>query len=557
MAKGLLGLQQLESLKYEFGRQAAKQKKVCLQVLKSAQLKNADQITRLHEILCFMQVWPDNDVILSSVDAMLARFGHRRDLKRYADKLINSGISGTPINFSFYAVTAQWLADRWPDQIHIDWEAFDNAETFEAYLELLVSYSETPGLDSIEMELRDWINRLKGPHETDALFVIRRLEVLISNEFLHEILCDKFEIPLILAPGSDVPNRTLAKHDKSPINYQTTPFIRLRPVVGKEIGRPLKLPKLVSHAEGTHLVDLARAAMITRERDLDAFAYADAHDVSLLDDDTLQFVLYGVVPQRRFLLETLYGFLVLKNGVPISYGTITSLFNSAEVAYTIFDTFRGGESARIFVRVLAMVHQIFGCDTFMIDPFQLGQENDDALKSGAWWFYQKLGFRPRDKKLVKLMKREMSTMKQRPGHRSSQAVLKQLVTENMYLALHGHRDDVMGVLDLANAGLKIIDLLAHRFGSDREQGERTLVAEAASRLGVTRFDDWSAGEKLAWSRWSPLIALLNDLNRWPAADQEALVRLVRAKGGRQELDYLHGFNGLDHLRKAVVKMTAG
>jgi len=63
--------------------------------------------------------------------------------------------------------------------------------------------------------------------------------------------------------------------------------------------------------------------MITRQRDLDAFAYADAHDVSLLDDDGLQFVIYGVVPQRRFLLEALYGFLVLKSGgqVPFSVET--------------------------------------------------------------------------------------------------------------------------------------------------------------------------------------------------------------------------------------------
>ena len=45
------------------------------------------------------------------------------------------------------------------------------------------------------------------------------------------------------------------------------------------------------------------------------FAYADPYDVRILDDDGLQFVLYGVTPERRFLLETLYGFLVLKNGV--------------------------------------------------------------------------------------------------------------------------------------------------------------------------------------------------------------------------------------------------
>ena len=295
--------------------------------------------------------------------------------------------------------------------------------------------------------------------------------------------------------------------------------------------------------------------MITRQRDLDAFAYADPHDVSLLDDDGLQFVLYGVVPQRRFLLETLYGFLVLKNGVPISYGAVTCLFHSAEVAYSILEPFRGVESSRIYLRTLAMVHQMFGCDTFMIVPYQLGLENDDAIKSGAWWFYQKLGFRPRDKKLLKLMQREMSAMQRRPQHRSSLAVLKQLATENLYLALNDERDDVMGELDLANVGLKITDLFANRFGSAREQGEKTLAAEAAAQLGVANFDGWSEGERLAWRRWSPLVALLNDLDDWPAADQEALVRLIRAKGGSQELDFLLGFDGLEALRKAVAKMA--
>jgi len=557
MANATLCLQQLESLKFEFGPPAARQKKDCLRVLKPAQLKNADQISRLHEILCFMQAWPDDDGILSSVEAMLARFDRRRDLKQHAEQLTNSGIAGTSINFGFFAVTAKWLADRWPDHVHIDWEAFDEAETLERYLNHLASYAETPGLESIVMELPDWINRLKGPRETDAAFVIKRLAVLITNEFLHEQLYDELDIPLILAPGSGVPSRTRAKYDKSPIVYQTTPFIRARPVVEQEVRRPFKPPKLVSRAEGIRLVDLARAAMVTRQRDLDAFAYADAHDVSLLDDDSLQFVLYGVLPQRRFLLESHYGFLVLKSGVPISYGAITSLFHSAEVAYTIFDTFRGGESARIFVRVLAMVRQIFGCDTFMIDPYQLGAENEDALKSGAWWFYQKLGYRPRDKKLLQLMKRELASMKRRPRHRSSLAVLKQLSSENVYLNLNQERDDVLGELELDNVGLKITDLLARRFGSDREQGESVLAAEAAVRMGVADFHGWSANEKLAWRRWSPLVALLKDLESWPVSDRKALVRLVRAKGGRQELDYLHGFDGLSRLRKAVVKIAKG
>jgi hypothetical protein len=424
----------------------------------------------------------------------------------------------------------------------------------------MASYSELPGLESVVMDVPDWIDRLKGPDETDACFVIRRLAALISNELLHEYLCDKLDVPLILAPSAGVPSRTLAKQDQSPIRYQTTPLIRTRPVVAEEILHPLKPPEPVSHAEGVRLVDLARGAMITRERDLDAFAYADAQDVSVIDDDLqkggLRFVLYGVVPERRFLLETLYGFLVLKNGVPISYGAATCLFNSAEVAYSILDPFRGADSARIFARSLAMIHQVLGCDTFLLVPYQLGYENDDAIKSGAWWFYQKLGFRPRDKKLLKLMERELSTMKRRPKHRSSLAVLRQLVSENMYLAVNHQRDDVIGELDLANVGLKITDLFADRFGSDREQGEATFAAEAAARLGVASFDGWSAGEKLAWRRWSPLVALVDDLDRWPAADKEAFARLIRAKGGPQEDDYLRGFDSLVRLRSAVMDMAA-
>ena len=104
-------------------------------------------------------------------------------------------------------------------------------------------------------------------------------------------------------------------------------------------------------------------------------------------------------------------------------------------------------------------------------------------------------------------------------------------------------------------GLKITDLFAGRFGSDRELGEKTFAAEAAARLGVASFDGWSVGEKLAWRRWSPLVALVDDLDRWPAADQEALVRLIRAKGGRQELDYLRGFDDLVRLRKAVIRLA--
>src|SRR4029079_7475025 len=88
-------------------------------------------------------------------------------------------------------------------------------------------------------------------------------------------------------------------------------------------------------------------------------------------------------------------FLPLRNGVPIGYVLNSALFGSAEIAYNVFDTYRGAEAAAVYAKVLAMVRHLVGAETFTIFPYQLGDGNDEAIESGAWWFYRKLGFAPR------------------------------------------------------------------------------------------------------------------------------------------------------------------
>ncbi len=130
-------------------------------------------------------------------------------------------------------------------------------------------------------------------------------------------------------------------------------------------------------------------------------------------------------------------------------------------------------------------------------------------------------------------------------------MLKQLCTENVYLNLDELRDDVLGMLEFPSLGMKITRLMADRFGADREEGLEVLAAEAAQRLDVSGRETWSAGEQLAWNRWSPLVALLPQLEGWPATDRQALVKLIRAKGGPRELDYLRQFDAHGRLRRAV------
>ena len=161
--------------------------------------------------------------------------------------------------------------------------------------------------------------------------------------------------------------------------------------------------------------------MVTRSRDLDAFIHGDPRDVRLIDcGDGLEFAAIGVVPERRLMLESVYGFLTLRNGVPIGYVLTSALFGSSEIAYNVFDTWRGGEAGHVYGRVLAMTRAVFGSRDFTIFPYQLGGDgNSEGIKSGAWWFYQKLGFRPRDPAVLALMERELARMAKRPAHRST------------------------------------------------------------------------------------------------------------------------------------------
>src|SRR4029453_255545 len=91
--------------------------------------------------------------------------------------------------------------------------------------------------------------------------------------------------------------------------------------------------------EGRDLVDLACDAMVTRQRDLDVFSYGDPTDVRVADcGEGLHPPAIGFLPERRLLLEAVYGFLMLKNGVPVGYALTSALYGSSEIAFNVFET---------------------------------------------------------------------------------------------------------------------------------------------------------------------------------------------------------------------------
>jgi hypothetical protein len=550
-------LSELAILKQRFGAAASSRKRALLRALDREELRPAE-LLRLHELLCFWRAYPDDALLLRQVERMLRGFAARPDLRRHAARLADSGIAGTEIFYSFYADTARWLARGWPRNLTIDWPRFEGANRVEALLPLLAHPAELPALDELALTPRDWLRRMRGARTSDAVFLALRFAELPMSDAAREILYDQLDVPWRLSPGEDTPSRTLAKLrlGRAPIAFQRRALSRERLLPGDIARLRPRAIRAVTPAEGERLVDLARGAMVTRARDLDVFSYADPRDVRLVDfGHGLQFACMGARPERRLLLEAVYGYLTLKNGVPIGYVLTSTLFGSAEMAYNVFDTWRGAEAGPIYARVLAMTRLLFGCDTFTIVPYQLGEGNDEAIDSGAWWFYQKMGFRPRTPAAVSLMNQELARMRRDLVHRSSAAILRRLARHTVHLDLGRRRDDVLGRLELPNVGLHVMRYLAATYGAERERAAADCAARAAELLRVTP-GGWSIEEAQAFERWAALVLVLPGVEGWSAAEKTQLAEVVRAKGSRRESDFVRRFDDHKRLRRAIARLAA-
>jgi hypothetical protein len=545
----------LTAMRSTYGSPGSRARLDLLCVLERAGVRTAAQVAELHERLCFLHAYPDDKDVFEQVSRMLQGFGARADLQRHRRRLVNSGIAGTDTVYPFGFSTAKWLVARCADRLSVEWADVARPDTLVGRLQLFSLWAERPVFDEPPLDGRPWLARLRG-RDTDAAFIIKRSAELPVRGMANDHFYEELGLTLRVAAGPDSPDRSRARVAGHRLITQRRPLRLARPDIVGEITKPPKRILRLGERRAQGLLDLAREAMVTRARDLYTFTAANLKDACLVDcGDGLEFFCVGVDPEQRLLLDAVYGILTLRNGVPIGYALFSALWKSSEVAYNVFESFRGGESAWIYGRMLATIHTMFGADTFTIDPYQLGHHNDEGLESGAWWFYYKLGFRPWDPAIARLAAGEAARVAARKSYRTGLGTLRQLVSANLFLQLGPPRRDVIGAIPTGAVGLTVTDYVNDRFGADRQRATDELAAEAAARLGVGGWRHWATGERLFWERWAPLVALLPGLDSWSAAEILDLAGVIRAKGGQRESDFVARFDAHPRLGSALVSLA--
>ena len=553
-------VESLAALAPRFSSEHRREKLRLLEQLADCQIPEPVTLLRFHEILCFLQAYPDDPAVLDGVDRALAGFAARVEQlgPRARQQLHDSGIVGTTLDYPFGFPMTRWLVSRFPTDVEIAWKKFGGGERLEEALSLLVTHAEDDALSEGGLGWRHWLRVAKGGRRlTDPQLLVELLEGSGLPEETRDWLFESLELPILWRLRSPAASRTQVKLPGA------RPFFH-REILGRagfsfvgEVQRPLTSIRRASRPLAESLIESARAAMATRLRELHAFSHANPDDVLVTDPGRgLRIALIGILPRFRLPLEAYYAFYVLKDGVPVSYGAGWGLFGTLEFALNIFESFRQGESAFILSQILRAYRQTLGMRAVVVDPYQLGHHNPEGLKSGAFYFYHRLGFCPRDRAVLRLLEKEQRKIARDPSYRSPLTVLRRLAEAEVYLSLPGGGREPEKRLRASQVAALVTRHIAREFAGDRRAAVRQAVARVSRALGASQWQTWPSDERRAFERLSVVAALIPNLDRWPATDRRALVRILRAKGGRSELPYVRLLHDHHRLRRSLEALVA-
>lgn len=553
----------LNSVKARFEPADAGVKVALLRILAGREIPEVTSLILFHEILCFLRAYPDSPEVLGWVEKSLKEFLARVDLARARGnpsdlkRLRDTGIARTTVYYAYPTPMATWLVEHFPDAVEIDWEDADGLDKIRSALPLLVAYAENDALDDEGLSLRDWIGVAKGDRKVSGLQWL--LEALqrsrLPRDIIHH-LYDSAELLLGWELREPEASRTLAKFPTDRIFYHQGPLLRKQVDFPGEIQKPLPGLKPVPRKTAEGLIHLFNCALAVRNRELHPLLYANPRDVFMADVGRgLRIILVGVTPEFRLPLEAYYSFLVLKNGVPVSYGGGGPLLDRLEIAGNIFDTFRQGESVHIFGQVFRTYRQLCGSRYFLVPRYQVGYENEEALQSGAFWFYHKLGFRPVERRVLALSEEEQRKIKADPAYRSPRKTLERLAQSDMVLTLDGDGGDPPRDLQQGNIGLLVTREIAQEFDGDRPAAVRATTRQLSRVLGCSGWRRWPAPQRVAMERLAPILALIPDLDHWTSAEKRGLVRIIRAKGAERQTAYIRLLQGHRRLARSLYALA--
>lgn len=555
-------LTQLENGKRRFGEKEGAHVEKILSRLARRRMPDAASLIRFHEALLFLRAYPHSPAVLEKAERLLSTFQPRveRLYESGADDVGAlteaevSGIAGTRFSVNWSYDIVRHLAASHASEVEVDWEAYGRQGLLVDLLKQFLPLFEDGAYVEYPVPYLTWIRAAKKPGERDLAWLLRRTEGLSASDSLKATLFDALELPVEWKLGSPS-SRTNMRLPTRGIFYHDRPLISRRDVsLAREMEESPRLPtRKLAAREGRRVLSLGRDAMTIRFRELHGFTYGDPRHVLVAEAGRgVRFYVWGVPPAHRLPMIGYHAALISKNGVPVGYAESLALFERTEFGLNLFYTFRDGESAWIFARLLRLFRQLMGITVISVEPYQIGFHNEEAIDSGAFWFYRKLGFRPVRPDLARIVSKEERKIAGRRGYRTPARVLRRLAAG--HLIYDGPSPARAGEWDrfhFRHIGLAVQRRMSERFDGDEQKMRDAASASVARALGI-RSSRWNEAQRRAHAALAPALDLIPGLSRWSKAEKRELVRIIRAKAGPEESRYVRLLQGHPKLRAEII-----
>jgi hypothetical protein len=525
-------------------------------------LTDADSLIRLHEALLFIRAYPSDQRVLHQTEVGLKHL--EKLVSQLQDSEVDlspldapevSGIAGTTVTSNFSYALVRWLVAKFPNQVSIDWDWFDSEDQFGATMRRFLPLLADDAMVEAHVPYRDWLTAARG-RRNEVAWIIERFESLPLTDRRKAELYDSLKLHVTWQfgrrssrTGMRLPSRKTFFHDG--------PLIKRRDVsLADELNSTAIPVRKLSRAEGERALDLARETSAVRYRELHGFTYGDAARVIKADlgRGNEAFVV-GVPAEYRLPLRAYHAAMIFKNSVPAAYFEGLSLFERMESGFNLYYTFRDGETAWLYARILRLMRQLLGVTIFSIDPYQVGHENEEGIESGAFWFYRKLGFRPVKPELLKLTVAEEQKMAADPSHRTSTRTLRKLASGHMLFEMPGKGSREWDRFEVRNIGLAVQRRMAKEFDSDPEKLRKHSSQFAERVLGLSGSRD--ANQERLCNDLAGAVSTAADVREWAQDEIEPLARIFLAKSGADEAQYLKQMQKHALLRASLIKLGCG
>jgi len=531
-------LARLRAARNTFGAEAERDKRALLRALSAVKLTTSAQVSALHEDLLFICAFPGSRATRAHARRMLAGIGARvRGLPRaQREALDDSGIAESTTRHVFPHPVARWVARGVPADAEIDWRNVDDPTVLDALVRPLLTDGEREAFDSGEFPTREWVRRARrADARSDLEWLIESGAASAGGARRFADAWDDAGIPVawrLRESRASVTHNALAGVAALPRSAMRRPADD----VIADIARPLPSVERLPRARAQRVVTSARAALAVRCREVNAMTYPNLDEVWWCDlGEGAALAVIGIAPEHRLTLEANTGYLLFANGVPIGYGGVTPLFRQANTGINVFDPFRGSEAAFLWTQMLRAFRTLYGSGRFVINAYQFGAGNAEAIASGAFWFYYRLGFRPAGAQAARLAAREAGRMAADRKYRSDARTLKSLAVGDLHLDLPGFsEDDHFDEALLPHVGALAARALAREPVWSRARAARRIAERLAADLAIDDYALWSPRERRGFVFLAPAVAALPGVRDWPAGDRAALAALLRAKGAPQE-----------------------